>query len=117
MKPRTKVLLLAAIIIAGLAFFCLWNSEPSYQGKSLSEWLGQEPVPSCCGEEMKLSEETKEALRIMGPNIVPYLVKKVGRKESGFRKSLVDFCSKHNLPSFIKDNSDRKSTRLNSSHG
>lgn len=97
MRPRTKVLLLAAIIIAGLAFFCLRKPEPSHEGKSLSEWLQENKVVYNNGAE-QLSEETKVALQKMGTNVIPYLVERIGRTNSSFKKEIYDFCKKHDLP-------------------
>ena len=97
MRPRTKVLLLAAIIIAGLAFFCLRKSEPSYQGKSLSEWLRLESVLHGGVLADQLSYKTEEALQNMGTNVIPFLVKRIGTKNSPFKKALWDFGDKHRL--------------------
>ena len=89
---RTKMLLLAAIIIAGLLFFCLHKSEPTYQGKSLSKWLEQDRENNNINFE--LSQETKSALEKMGTNVIPYLVKRIGRKNSTFKVELSTFLGK-----------------------
>lgn len=91
------MLLLAAIIVAGLLFFWLHKSEPSYQGKSLSEWLKQDQENSGA-RNFELSVEATTALQKMGTNAIPYLVERIGRTNSSFKKEISDFSKKHDLP-------------------
>ena len=79
MKKRLSwvTLLVAAI---GLATFCVWNfrrSEPVYQGKSVSEWFGQFHAVRAAGRGLdeEAEEEAVRALRTIGTNAVPYLVR------------------------------------------
>ena len=112
MKPRTKVLLLAAIIIAGLAFVCLRKSEPSYQGKSLNEWLRLGGVVEDDFAPNKLSDEQTVALLKMGTNTIPYLVKQIGRKNSAFENELAAFIDKLGLNTHIDfDNNFKENLR------
>ncbi len=81
MTRRRKILLLSAcglIAVVALCFFSLREKEPSYNGRTLSEWLrdyhakATSLVPD--GEEIP-DEESAAAVSAIGTNAIPILVK------------------------------------------
>src|SRR5262245_22666561 len=67
------VLALAAVGV----LFILWSREPSYQGKMLSQWLGEfnrippdQPAP-----------EAEEAVRTIGERALPFLLSSIWATE------------------------------------
>jgi hypothetical protein len=59
---------LAACVLVGIGVVAFWpgEREPEYNGKKLSEWLG---------ESMKADGDNAEAVRAIGTNALPYLVR------------------------------------------
>jgi hypothetical protein len=93
MSSRGKLLLI--ITGAGLAMLLVlpsWrNREPSYQGKSLSYWIGcftdtHAPIPSWASEQQ--TEMARTAVRSIGTNGIPLLVEWVSYDGMGRRNRL-----------------------------
>jgi len=87
-KRRRIVLIFAGCALTVLFLIFLWpESEPSYKGKSLSQWL------TIYGEQESSREEAAEAVRAIGTNSLPVLVKRLhyepGRMHN-LARSLVD---------------------------
>ncbi|MEI7731704.1 MAG: HEAT repeat domain-containing protein [Verrucomicrobiota bacterium] len=80
MKTTTKVWLGASALLAlVVALICckIKTAEPSYQGKSLSEWMEEIDTDAVFNGNGELSSTNKEiatALRAMGTNSVPILL-------------------------------------------
>ena len=68
MKRRQVILIAAAVIILGLFWTYTRHREPSYEGKSLSQWL------DLYEERQDVSQEAAKAVRQIGTNAVPFLV-------------------------------------------
>jgi hypothetical protein len=88
---RRKFLLLAASLLAISGAALLWQklAEPSYQGKSLSHWLGRMPRSG------EVPPEVREAIRQIGPQAVPWLVTWLAYETPPWRKRLNDLCKQH----------------------
>jgi HEAT repeat protein len=99
-KPRRKViaLLAAAIVLIGIiivvAFFISSSSEPEYQGVTLSKWL--ERYNDNVDADPQRSEAA-EAVRHIGSNAVPTLVRWAGVPDSPFKEKLQEWASKQSL--------------------
>jgi hypothetical protein len=67
-----------AVVLANL----LWprEREPVYKGKKLSEWIGRQPL--------ERPDLHVEAIRSIGTNAVPFLVKWIGYESPAWRKKL-----------------------------
>ncbi|MEW6303859.1 MAG: HEAT repeat domain-containing protein [Verrucomicrobiota bacterium] len=78
MLTRRQTLAIAAALTVGMAMLFVWQREPSHQGRSLSQWLktleGQRYAPP----------ETAEALRAMGPDAFPSLLRELHQTTSTF---------------------------------
>lgn len=95
MRKGSRIALVAtlAIIVGGLAWLA-WRSheppEPTFKGKPLSFWLagynaGQYQLDHPKGPPPPTWQETDEALRGMGTNSLPPLLRKLRRHDSGFK--------------------------------
>lgn len=58
--------------------------EPRYQGKSLSEWLEEYNRAG----ELSATERVSEAIRAMGDQCLPFLLKTLKHKDSGLKNKL-----------------------------
>jgi hypothetical protein len=106
-KRRRKLLILAAIIVTAVLVMVLLSGEkePEYQGKKLSEWTGL--IKPFAGNTQisyldlrgRSTEEMEKAIRGMGTNALPCLVRWVGYEAPGWRRWMSQSCT--NLPSFI----------------
>ncbi|MEI7732238.1 MAG: HEAT repeat domain-containing protein [Verrucomicrobiota bacterium] len=80
MKTTTKVWLGASALLAlvlALIGYRIKTAEPSYQGKSLSEWVNMTELLGEGDPRPKLRSPTNEignALRAMCPNAIPFLI-------------------------------------------
>lgn len=88
MKKRKRILLIAgaAFIICGLAlvlYISHESSEPVYQGKALSYWLTA--YSSRQGQPAPKSDAADEAIRHMGTNCLPRLLRLLQRHDSPFK--------------------------------
>ena len=82
MKKRRLVWVAAGLAVLGGAcrYFFPRNPEPTYQGKPLSFWLGQEGQSS-----QKTEREMIAAVQAIGPRAVPFLVNAITRESFGTR--------------------------------
>ncbi len=72
MSKRRKWFLVGACAMLAIVVLATRNREPSYQGKSLSDWLKPNARQKIDGP---LAPETQEAIRQMGTNALPFLLK------------------------------------------
>lgn len=98
MKALAKYFLMAApgvvllAVLGGLAWVLLRsNPEPVYQGKRLGKWLAGYNGPS---------PETDEAVRRLGTNAIPTLLRMLRAKDSQVTVSLVRLAGKQHLIKF-----------------
>lgn len=84
------------LILAGIAIACLvgWKvfipRQPSYNGKPLSYWISRYEDVMSGKVSMRSNEqqETDKALREIGTNALPYLLKLASRKDSAVKQRL-----------------------------
>jgi hypothetical protein len=84
MTRRRKILLFGlcgVIAVVAVCFFCLRDAEPSYDGRTLSEWL----VIYGSGAD---TTESEHAIVAIGPNAVPYLAKLLSAEDEPFVRFL-----------------------------
>jgi len=74
---------LVAIIVAGGVAYSLRSSEPIYQGRRLSAWL--QDVGSAYPVE---ANQAREAVKEMGTNALPTLIRMLGTRESFLKAKL-----------------------------
>jgi hypothetical protein len=76
-KRRRVILILLACVVAGVVVFIVWprEREPEYQGRRLSWWIKGAWRQS---ENGAVQEERVQAIREIGTNALPYLVKWIG---------------------------------------
>jgi hypothetical protein len=94
-----SVVLLASALI-GLAWFGLRTPlppNPVYAGKTLDKWL-DDVIP--LSGIYKLSPEAAEAVRQMGTNAVPYLLREAGTYDSRIKRFVQDMQYKISLGRF-----------------
>src|SRR5882724_2417304 len=72
-KRRNIIIILLAcgVFIAAAVFFIRHDREPSYQGRSLTEWMTAYNVASSAEE----TDEATKAIRQLGTNAIPHLLK------------------------------------------
>jgi len=71
----------AVTFIAGAFLLLMARSEPSYGGRSLSYWLNEARV--------NRSEQATNAIRALGTNAWPFLVKRAGAIDGKFKRFLI----------------------------
>ncbi|PYJ84023.1 MAG: hypothetical protein DME22_14180 [Verrucomicrobia bacterium] len=97
MKGRYQKLVLILLGVAGAALLfgvLLRSREPAYQGKRLSAWLSdlaRTPYPESG------SGRAAEAIRAIGTNAVPYLVKNLKSKDPRFMERIILWTRKQTL--------------------
>lgn len=96
-KRRKWLLILAGgLALPNLVLFLTREREPSYEGKSLSEWV------EIYARDSKANDPASKAIRHIGTNAVPYLLKWVSYEspKNGIKKSVANLIDK--LPDGIK---------------
>ncbi len=92
MKHKRRLLLglLCTCLIAGGALYLSLPREPAYQGRTLSEWLTE--LDGYVHPSKALKAE--EAVRHMGPDIIPYLIAILENRDSPLEKKFFHFLRK-----------------------
>jgi len=91
-RPFVLLFVAVGIIVAGLTLLCFLSPrEPVYQGKRLSVWL--EGFDSSY-------HEASQAIRAMGTNAVPWLIRELRHKDSAFKSRLMQLAGKQSLIKF-----------------
>ena len=102
MRKRRKVLVLLVCVAAafGLIAFLSRDREPRYQGRSLSQWyvLWAKTVE---GEDQQANAEAASAIRQIGTNALPTLLKRLKSQYSPWRRALFNIVGA--LPSAISE--------------
>jgi hypothetical protein len=96
---RTKRRILFAVLLVAVVCLIAWlvlrsnNSEPIYQGRRLSYWLqGYEP-----GSRSPTPYEANEAVRKIGTNSIPTLLRFLRKTDSKFRVALASLIAKQHI--------------------
>jgi hypothetical protein len=76
MKPTRRIILISllATIVAGLAVYLRRPKEPSYQGKTVREWMAEFPQGDDAG--------ARQAFRVFGTNAIPMVVQELCASDS-----------------------------------
>jgi hypothetical protein len=87
------VLVLAALVALFLVRLSPSEREPVYQGKTLTYWLsdfwpGRNPTP-------EKREQDKLAVRQIGTNAIPKLLRMISAKDGPLKKKMVTWISQH----------------------
>jgi len=80
-------------VLALFAWLTFHSSEPSYQGKSLSAWLEQasrNQELEFTFPDVRLDTPTACAIRAMGKDAVPYLIRMARTRDTPLRRRFVD---------------------------
>lgn len=92
--------------MAGVFGFAIWlflirdsNPEPTYAGKSLSEWVVQ---LSHAGMESDW-RKAREAIRAIGTNAVPFLIEWMTYEPGTFRQRLITYVQRFPAPNASKE--------------
>ncbi len=96
MNRRRCIVLGALLAVAGVAAaMWLWSErEPSYHGKRLSEWVAH------YGSGLQAdSAQADEAVRAVGTNAIPVLLRMLHTRDSDFKRKLIELS---NRQSFIQ---------------
>lgn len=113
MESRKRKRLLIGIIAIVLATFACWfllvrNTEPTYDGKSLSEWLEIRGPnyfqlhPKVTAPDTAAREDADRAIRFIGTNALPYLVRWVSYEPTAWRVNVI--FDKISIPTWLKEN-------------
>ena len=79
------------MLIVGVGiWFIIRSAEPSYEGRSLSSWLNTERAG-------RLSLEAQIAIRHIGSNAVPFLMKKLRSENPEWKRSAVAYFERHQM--------------------
>ena len=105
-KQRLSLLLAGLVIVAlmgGLAWLVFRNQEPVYQGKPLSYWLAGFTAQitygrlSTNGSTTPTRDQANEAVRQIGTNGIPTLLRMLRQHDSDFGLKLVKLAQKQRL--------------------
>src|SRR5437867_1186456 len=92
MKRRRQLGVISALCLVAVAaaFFVMRPREPVYQGKQLSQWLEEfnRVGPA------EINQEAEKAIRQIGTNALPFLVKDLCSRDSPFKLSLMKLSMK-----------------------
>jgi len=89
-KRRRVIMILAGCVAAGILIAALrpGEREPEYKGKKLSEWLVAYRLASGLGSSGE--QEAAAAVRHIGTNALPYLMKWIRYERPGWREGMSD---------------------------
>lgn len=86
------------IPVMGILLAFVWHNsrpkEPNYQGRSLSEWLAQYERDDLTPE---LYQEAREAIRKIGTNGIPTLLRMIQAKDSSALLKIRDWMDEHSI--------------------
>ncbi|MDB6111320.1 MAG: repeat protein, partial [Pedosphaera sp.] len=81
-------------VLCGLGWLVFRSREPVYHGKTLSHWLGIYTSPP---RNAFARREAEDAVRHIGTNAIPTLLRMLRAKDSGFTASLIRSLSRQQL--------------------
>lgn len=91
-------LLLMLVLVVGMSTWELMAvREPVYRGKPLSYWLNQYDGNYDSVTAQLAKKETDEAVRHIGTNAIPLLLRRLQTEDSALGIWLMDFSRKHRL--------------------
>src|SRR5437588_2755835 len=98
-------MLVLGLVVAGIVAALVWRGEkePEYQGKKLSEWIDLCSAWKGDVDLQRQHREATDAVRRIGTNAIPYLLKWIRYETPDWRDKLESAIQK--LPSAISDSS------------
>ena len=99
-KTRRYLLVTLLIAAVGVAswLFLSQPSEPVYQSKPLSYWCAQDYSANVSSDSnIELKKQAEIAIRTIGTNAVPTLLRMLRAKDSKFKLNLIQLASKQHL--------------------
>jgi len=113
---RKQVRITLAVLLIGVAWVIAWQllrdrePEPVYQGKGLRVWLREYEVNRFTEDqkELKVQNTAAGAIRKIGTNSIPTLLKMLAKKDSFIVSKFVDLWTAHicrigYLPAWVRD--------------
>jgi HEAT repeat protein len=108
MRKRVRITL--AVLLVALVGLVVWQvlrePEPVYQGKGLRTWLRECRESGYIGleEQVEAPPLARHAVRTIGTNAIPFLLKMLGKKDSSVVAGLVAFWNRHlvSLPLWLR---------------
>ena len=99
---RTIGLIVAAALLGVGLFLALRPREPVYEGRRLSEWLGDFSLrqKQDTEEPVERAKRAAEAVRQMGTNCLPVLLKMLQARDSVVKAKLVEWAERQSLIEF-----------------
>ena len=90
-----------AVVAVALVGVIVWQAlscerEPVYQGKRLSEWL-KTYMTANLNQRIQAELEAHEAVRRIGTNAIPTLLRMLRAKDSPLKVKLMDLAERHNI--------------------
>ncbi len=96
MKRLRLILILLAVILLGcVALLFIGPKEPSYHGKTVSEWIRKFWEDSSAS--MHFEAESEQAILAIGTNALPTLLRLAGAHDSKLKKKLIQLANAQNL--------------------
>jgi len=96
---KAVTFLLVSIPVVGIVLYLLLFREPAYEGRRLSDWVA-DLTPSGrsrAGYSPTQVAKAQKAVRAIGTNALPYLVKTLRTRDSALRRTLIDLARKQSL--------------------
>lgn len=98
---RLTALVVFVVLVGMLTFPHFQNREPSYQGRTLTQWPGNaESFRGSISDRQQLWSATTNAVKQIGTNAIPFLLKKLTAKDTAFEKRLKSLLQKQSLIQF-----------------
>src|SRR5262245_12996976 len=100
-KRRRVILLVIGALLIAIAVVILWprEKEPEYQGKTLTEWLDIYEGGVIGYIKDPERQEAADALRNIGTNALPWLIKWISNESPNWRRKLSALTKLTNLHS------------------
>jgi hypothetical protein len=102
MKRLRLIFLLLFVLLAGMLTFSRFhNREPSYQGRSLTQWLEEfnKTFDDPMSDGAVLNASTN-AVKQIGTNAIPFLLKKITARDGAFEKRIQSLLRKQSMIHF-----------------
>lgn len=88
---RRNLLIVIGFAIAAVLLLALWRErEPRYEGKSLSQWMATIDR----GGALEAQEKGEQAIRQIGTNGTPFLLRWIQYQERPWRTHVANFCGR-----------------------
>lgn len=76
------------VVVLAVCYFCLHEREPSYNGRTLSEWLVRYDTARLVTHIKSDEDEAMHAVEVIGADAIPYLVRWNGGDASRLQEML-----------------------------